>query len=463
MLKDRIKELFSIVEGHSDYLEHNRKLLKIYKGKLLPYIEAELAKQFTGESYSIAIKRIPPINVLKRIIDKQSKIYAGGVRREVSGGNASDENILSYMMKILKPDMMFSTWNSYFNLFKNSLVQPYLKSNGLPGIRVIPSDRFIPFSDDEIDSDNPTGFIIYIKEVKEKGKSIKIYMAIDKNDYCYFTNEQKDYTPQMTPQGQPVDYRNQIGVVPFVYLNRDNENIVPEQDTDVISMTTLIPILLTDINFAHMFQSFSIMYGINVNFEGLKFQPNALWSFKSAPDDERKPEVGTLASNADISGGLSLVANQFALWLNTKGIKPGAIGEVNGSNFSTGISKIMDEMDTSEDRTEQIPYFVNAESEFWNLMLKHMLPFWSRSSKYSGVNATFSVAAEVVTVFSEQVPLMRRGQLIDDTIKEIDNGFITKRDGLKRLNPHMTDKQIDEKELELSAEKNSTTITEITG
>jgi len=436
--------MVSIVKSHKDYLAHNTKLLEIYKGQLMDKIEAKIREQFEGQSAAIAIHRIPPINVLTRIIKKSSKIYSNGVRREVVGGTETDAQIFNYLVDTIKPNKTFAVWNRYFNLFQCGLVQPYLNDAGIPSVRTIPGDRYIPFSTNSVDPGKPTGFIIYMGTIVVEGsdKPVDYYMAIDAMEFKYFTLKEQDITAQVEP-GSPDGFHG-FGAVPFVYTNSDHECILPIQDTDIIPMTLVIPVLLTDINYAHMFQSFSIIYGVNLTDKGIKFAPNAFWSFEQQEGDERAPSIGTITPTADISSGLSLVANQFALWLNTKGIKPGDVGEVNGANFSSGISKIMDEMDTSENRSEQVPYFVDGEAEFWDLVLKKMLPRWQQSPKYNGVSGTFSSKATVTTHFSEQVPLVRRGQLIDDSIKELNAGLITKRMAIKSLNPQMTEQKIDE-------------------
>lgn len=453
MLKFRIKQLMAIVKRHASLVDHNATLLQIYKGNLSEFILAALAKQLSGQALEIAKQRISPINVLRRIIDKQSKIYASGVSRQVVGGTDADMNILSYLSDTMRPNEYFALLNAYFNLFKNGLIQPYLKRDGTPGIRVIPSDRFIPFSDDMIDPNTPTGFIIIMGTFSDRQGQYTLYLAIDSESFVYFTSREKDVTAEMDSEAG--DGINPIGVVPYVYVNRDREDIVPTPDSDILAMTLLIPVLLTDINYAHMFQSFSIIYGINLTDKGIKWGPNAFWTFESPPGDDRQPQLGTLQPSADINAGLSLVANQFALWLNTKGIKPGAIGEVNGGNFMSGISKIMDEMDTSEDRNEQIPFFMTAESQFWDLTLKRMLPFWQSRPEYQGIRANFTATARVSTNFAEQVPMIRRGAVLDEVIKEMGAKLTTRQRALKRLNPQMTEKEIMDLEKEIASENES--------
>ncbi len=448
-LKSKVDELVKLFESKRAYLSHNFVLLDIFKGNLLNYVDVALARQLSGEPYKCAKERIAPINVMSQIVKKQSKIYAGGVSRSVMDGTDADSATLAWLIGQMKPTEKFSTCNRYFNLFKNSLVQPYLNSYGIPQMRILPSDRFIPYSEDKIDCETPTGYLIIQGKKKDENGEYYLLLAVEADEFMYFTTRKEIVTPEYAPENP--DGISNLDALPFVYLNREDDEIMPTQDSDILAMTILIPVLFTDINFAHMFQSFSIFYGIDVDDKGIKFGPNAFWSFATKPGSDAKPQVGTITPSLDINGGLQLIANQFALWLNTKGLKAGAVGDVNGSNFASGIAKIIDEMDTSDDRNEQVPYFTDAEAKFWELLTTKLLPVWQKSRAYRGINISWSPKARVETNFSEQVPLVRRSAVIDEVAKEIKEGLTTKERGIKRLNPLMSDQDVANLEAEIAA------------
>jgi len=70
----------------------------------------------------------------------------------------------------------------------------------------------------------------------------------------------------------------------------------------------------------------------------------------------------------------------------------------------------------------------------------------------------FTPSAYVNTDFSEQIPMVSRGDIVEDLQKEMNAGFISKRRAIKRLNPQMTDNEIEE----LLAEINGESIIEVT-
>lgn len=450
-IADKIPMFIDMAKKNKDVLHHNEKLLDIFGGNLLKHVDDALVRQLKGQSYEQARMRIPPINVLKRIIDKQAKIYAQGVTRQVIDGNSTtDPQVLAWYEKVMLPTRKFQLANQYFNMFKNALIYPYLRDDLTPSLRIIPSDRFIPYSTGD-DDDCIGGVLLIMGTAKSKrtNRVVTVYQAIEKDEFVFFTSESVNITAERAPK-QP-DGIHGLGRLPFVYVNRDPNNVMPTADSDLYAMTILIPVLLTDINFAHMFQAFSIMYGINVTDNGLSFGPNAFWSFKTEPGSDQKPEIGTIKPNADITAGLELVANQFALWLNTRGIKPGSVGQVAGTNFQSGISKILDEMDTSEDRNEQVPYFEDAESEVWDLIVHTLHPIWI--TRGIEMKERFSTSASIKANFAEQIPLVRRGQTVDEQKNEVAYGFTTSERAIRRINPQMTDDEIAALIAEIKVEK----------
>jgi len=444
----RAKALLEIVKSHEKYLARNFERLDIYSGNLMPWVDKALANQLGDEAYNQARTRIPPINVLVRIIEKQSKIYAPGVSRQVVGGNDSDAALLGWYEDRMAPSLRMQLANEYYNLFKNAAIWPHVDSDGEPSLRVIPSDRFVPYGD----GSNIAGGIATLGKRRYGKDDLNVYQAADRERYCYFTEKGEDVTALFDPTNPTGEHT--LGRLPFTYINKDPNHVVPTDDSDILAMTKLIPILLTDINFAHMFQAFSILIAIDAEANGLKFSPNAVWQFKSNPGSDKQPSISTVQPSADIDGGLSLVANQLALWLNSKGIKPGAVGEISGSNFSSGIAKMLDEMDTSENRNAQVPYFQRAETDLWDLVLRCYHPIWSDTVVgFDAPKDLFSPAAKVVANFAEQVPLVRRGQVVADVKSEVEGGFTTNRRGLKRLNPTYTDAEITALEVEIADEK----------
>lgn len=437
-------------------LSHNQILFDIYEGNLLPYIEEDFKNSFSQESYAAIRPRITPINILKRVVDKLSTIYSKPPKRYIKNGTPQDEELLSWYETNMQMNAVMNIANELFNLHKTTTLEPFVDQM-LPRLRSVPSDRSVMLSDDKIDPTRPTVWVKYMGRIKWKGQEVGVLYIYTDDDFIPVTTG-GEVLEGVLIETENLDASNAAGKIPAVYVNRSYHSILPPVDTDVLRMTKIIPVLFSDLSFSIMMQSFSIMYGIDVDTQNLRMSPNAFWTFKSDPASKNKPEIGMLKPSVDITEVNQHILSLFSTWLHSKGIRPGTIGQMSGVGDVSGISKMIDEMDTSEDRQKQVQHFSKAESDFWVLITKHLHPYW-QSQKLIDTNLSFSPQAEVVVEFQEQMPLVRRSEVLKDLILELDKKLTTKKRAIKSLNPEMKDDEVDTLLAEI--EEDSTQVVEI--
>lgn len=467
-LRQDIKPLVEVWKNSSGVLGHNYCLFDIFEGNLLPYVLDDLEKQLSENSFNQIKHRVAPINVLKRLIDKLSKIYAKAPQREIiniSNHEPSkapkDKDLLSFYVRSLDINTNMGLANEFFNLFKNCLIEPFL-DKGKPKLRVIPSDRFFVYSNDPVNPLNVTHLVKIMGKYKDiDGTENMLFYAYTADEFLVFNDKEQVVESKMAEvyANAPSEYgKNPYGAIPGVYVNRSKHQLIPSIDTDTLQMTKLLPVLLSDANFCVMFQAFSIVYGIDLDEEQMKMAPNAFWRFKSNPNNpDARPSVGVIKPEADVDKMLSLIHAQLAFWLNSRNIKPGAIGVINSENFSSGIAKAIDEMDTSEDRQKQVPYFMEAENQLWDLIFNHMHPVWLSQPDFA-YKVAVSANIGVQTTFAEQRPLVDTSTVIDDCIKMLDKALESRKGALKRINPDWPEDQVEEKIKEIDDEREAAAL-----
>lgn len=443
------------VQNYSSYLAHNRVLLDIYEGNLTPYLEDDLRAQLSLQAFNQACHRMVPINVLTKIIDKLTNIYQTSVTREVLDGTDSDKGLLSFYEDEMDINVQLNSANELFNLCKSTLLHPYVYE-GKPQLRVIQNDRFIVLSLDPINPTKPTHVIILAG--KKQGKDL--FWVYSDSQFMVMDSDGKIDREEMIRHGMD-DGLNPYGILPFVYVNQSKYNIMPKQDTDILKMTKVIPIMLTDLNLAAMFQSFTIMYAIDLKIENPTFTPNALWFLHSDPTSDKNPQLGTLKPEVDFQEVLNLVQSELSMWLGTKGIRASSVGQLTTENFASGISKVIDEMDTYEARQKQVKAFLKAESQLWDLIFRYMHPYWVATGMVDN-RALFSPGASVVTNFAVQLPMQTRGQVVRDLRDEYAAGFTTKKRAIQTLNPELSESEVDDLMEDIDEERNILVTTEET-
>lgn len=457
-LSGQVNVLYDHIKDQQSLNEHNQTLFNIYEGDLLGYVMKALQNQLSAQSFDIAKTRIPPINVLVRLIDKLSKIYQQGPVRNVSTEKESDKNLLNIYERSMNFNSQMNGSNEFYNLFKNNLVQPYLDPRGMPALRTISSDKFTVYSDSQVSPTEPTHVITFHTSRDNKGNSCKVYYVYTDTEFMVFDDDKNIRTDLMASMGME-DGVNPVGRIPFVYINKSKNLLIPKPDTDTKEMTILLPVMLADLNFATMMQAFSILYGIDVSDKGIVMSPSAFWTFKSEVGSDKTPQIGVLKPQVDIAETLNLCQAEVSMWLQTRGIKPGAVGKLTSENFASGISKMIDEMDTSEERQKQVSVYTDAERKFWELTTQFMHPYWRKLGKLE-TSLNFSSDLEITTNFQEQLPLLNRGELVKDLDSEVKAGFTTRRRAIQRLNPRMTDSEIDDLIREIETEQTENRVIE---
>ena len=424
-----VKDLIDYVDQHRSFLAHNAQALDIYEGNLGHYV-VEIMRKTLSKSYFETIQdRIIPINVLTRLIEKMSKVYAYPVTRT----SDTNQEFVDNISKMTRLDQQMLLAEEFSFLFKGYALEPYI-DKATPQLRVIPYDRFIPLSEDKKNPQKMTGMIKMMGKVEHQGSECELFHYWTDEIFMAYT-EKGIYDPDMYVDGKAIE-GNPIGVIPFVYGNRSKSMLVPKADSDMLQLTKMIPIVLSDLGGSVMYQCFTILFGIDVKTANLTMSPNAFWDIKSDPKSEKTPQVGTIKPEADVNKVLDYVKNIFTLWLETKGLKVGNVGTMDGNNSASGISKIIDEMDTAEIRRASSQRLGEEEQDLWNLMAK-MNNYWIESvPEYRApkIDADFF---EVSIEYTQPEPMLSRKEIFETTKAEYEAGFLTAEAAIERMYPDL--------------------------
>lgn len=354
------KEYIEYIEKHRAYLQENSEKLAIYEGELMPQVKKVLKDSISEQYYKKIESRVIPINVLPRIIDKMSKAYLHSPERKVQ--NSSDQKILNEAVDYMDMDVNMNIADEFSNLFKAYAIDLF-EDKGEPRMDILPYDRFLVMNRDKKNRMKVTDFIKFMGKVKHNETELELFWVYTDEFFLPVLSNGEVYTPDLDGN----DGINPFGRIPFVYGNRSKQRIIPRQDTDIVQLTKVIPVTLSDLGGAIMFQCFAVVYGIDIKAENLIITPNAFWSFRSDPNGSNQPKIGTIKPEVDVDKVLSFIKSTFSLWLETKGIRVGALGDSDGAITSSGISKIIDESDTSDIINRSKRYFEKEEKDFWDL------------------------------------------------------------------------------------------------
>lgn len=427
--------------------EKREELIEIYEGGLSDSIEKRIKDDFSANACYHIMSRLAPINLLQKLVDKLSTIYSQNPIREIPEGSDVQKELLSWYEEKLDVNYAMNHANEFFNMFKSCLIQPYLDSEGQPQLRTIQNNLFIPVSTDRNNDLKMTDLIIFYGK-DDRGKNI--YIHYDNYNFYYFDQDKNirdDFMPENNQEGF-----NDYGRIPFIYVNRSKNKLIPKLDSDLLNMTLTLPIMLSELNYSVKFQAFSVLYMIDAEAKEFKMNPNTVLELKTPKGSDKQPQIGSIKPSVDISETLKLISSELSLWLNSKGIRPGAVTDMSAENFASGISKIIDEMDTYDERQKQGDIFSKAEGELWDLIINRMHPVWVRQNRIENKQLV-DADTRVITTFTNRQSIPDRGKLVTDLKAELEAGFTTKKRVLKKLNPGMSGDEIDALIAEIESEK----------
>lgn len=459
-LKSLIPQILKHVERHTETLQYNLRKYRSYEGQIKKEIEISMRSETLSDAaYTRAKQRIPSINIIKKTVDKLSKVYAEPVTRMTK--SKQDQMIMDSIIEVSGFDSVMMGTNKMVNLSKMAAIEPYTQ-NGEQRFRVLGGHQFLPFSDNIM---NPLEMTVLIKLLGSTDKKANDYRDYITSDGLLVTDEDEMRTvdlfqlfsdneiiiidsdgsirlDMMAKYG--LNGTNPLNIIPHIYINASKFELVPFPDTSDLDISILVPKILADTNYAIQYMSHSILWTKNVEMGNQEIHPDVVLDLGDRSPDGGDPDIGLITPKIDIMGTLSLIEFELSSYFSSKGIKTTGMKENIGKEAS-GIAKAIDEGDVSAELKAQKEFFRSIERSFWKKM-EIIQNTWSDLNMVSD-NRKFSPK------FSTDYHMIYKDlQVIESTQEKVmkiqaqkDLGVIDRRSILKEFNPDMSEEQIDKR------------------
>jgi hypothetical protein len=448
-LKEQISYFIQEIQDFHDFYLHNEEVLDIYDGNLYPYVEDLMKETLDARYFKLIQHRILPINFIQKVVDKLARSYGDAPLRQSA---SSQEFIDFYVDKLdLNYNMMAAEEYSYLN--KGYALKPKLTDKGRLKMDVLPYDKFLVLSSDKSDPMTPEVFIEFLGKTEREIVTDTKKEVIEMDTYIAYSDTEIigfDETGAWMPEvAEELGYINPVGMIPFVYGNRSRSSLVPKQDADFLKLSKALPLMLSDINGALMFQCFTLIYGIDIEFKDAKMSPNAIWELSSKAKSDNQGSIGTLQPTVDSDKALTWFKNVLAMWLDSKGIDASSITKLDSQDIASGFSKAMDELDTTEARKKSIIKLAKEERHLF-LLLARLNDFWSKlpQARVSGIKfpkVDLKKLEEDLSIeFKEPMPKLDYTSEIRNSIEMINNGLSYREKEITRLHPYASEEEINQ-------------------
>lgn len=397
-LADNLDAIIQDITMNSEYLRKQNLLFRAFSGNLDPLFEERLSQMHSCSmvNHMRNFKDLP--NYYQKAVNKLSGIYSFDVERSWK----DNQDIYDYYIENMNPDLVLHRGNSLSNAMQSTLLEIYFKKGELQ-LRSIPNDRFWVWTNDSLD---PTSPKVYIKIVSDVNSPDKRTWNQGVNYYLYTEDEflsvnnfiskgSKKMKTEIQREGD-----NPLGFVPFVYVNYDAYNIIPEYETAAECLAINPGFNLTSANVATHFQAYPIRILKNVDKDRsqISINPDDVFILNSEEGSDKDPSLDELASSLDINKVLDLIKFQVDNYFYTKDCPR----EDKASGNSSDMALVISNIDTLENRKKQIEVYKVAEQELWykvglyhNWLIKNKLTDLDYDAPKKEINTKKSNRVEV--------------------------------------------------------------------
>lgn len=461
-----VPDIIQHIQRYRSTLEFNLRLYEVDEGQLRKEVEESLRKEMVSiPALNRALQRIPAINILKKAVDKLSKVYAQAPSRLAS--KKEDQDLLDTLVKTADVDQTMSSSNRLRNLQRMCAVEFFVQGRQ-QRTRVLAGHQFLPFSDDPVNPLNVTVFIKFAgtdtvsvdipvssdgtrNGAKTALQNVDIFHLYSDNEFLVIDSRGVVRLDKMQEIGR-ADGKNPYGTIPYVYINASKFELVPYPNKTGLDMAVLIPKLLTDLNYAAQFLSHSILWVKNANLAGAEIHPDSIIDLGDSADGQN-PEIGTVDPKTDIQQVLSLIEFQMSGWLSSIGIKAATQGSMLPGREASGLAKAMDEGDATHERTIQAEEFKRFEKELWQKFAL-MQTYWSKTG---AVDEKRKFSPDFVKNFSvrfgEQKLMISETDRVNRVTALRNLNLMSDRQAIKELFPDFSPEQVEKYLEEMRAEQ----------
>ena len=472
-------------EENKERKAESLKRFEVAKDRQAQYIIEKLEQEFSRQSVR-DMRTITSINLTKRIVNELASVYKTQPEREF-GPDLSDNELeqIENLYKHSKANVKLKKSNQCLKLHNQCAIQ-VIPRNGIVDIKVL-----MPHQYDVIPSDSdPEKAEVYILNVFNKDEYITQYgtgddlanptrlgghigvtrdgvnqKIADNEDYkaqldryIWWT---KDFNFMTDGKGNMVDepVANPLGELPFIDIaqEKDGEFWV-RSGSGIVEFSLDFGVLLSDTANVNRSQSYSqaVVYAEEIP-KDMIVGPNRILYLPLDNNSNKDPRFEFVTPSPDMNASLELLETYLRLFLSSEGMDPKTIsGKSEGSNFSSGIERLLSMVDKFEASRNDFDLYHWIESEMYNLMIK-----WSNimqdvndeaklidELRISRVDEDSDVMVEFINPEAIQTSAER-----EESIKrQLDMGLMSKKEAIMELR-NVSDEMADEILAEIDADK----------
>lgn len=467
------------------------------KDKTNHYVVEALLRQFDSDTVEEMRYALSNISIVRKVIDKLSRVYSNGVERSISG-NDTETKKLKDIEKKLSINSALKKTNRFLKLEKNVdlFVKPcpvYDYDEAEPKWTV-KLEALLPFLYDVVEDyyDRTKSMCVILSDYQPPatslaqydGKRAPIPLAAnpepnantgDKKDQI-IADKPVDQQNLTSPTGEKMYVFwsknlhftcNSKGVIIPDEKNPGNENPLKvfnhinfaiDQDgafwaeggDDVIDGAILINSLITHTNHVGTVQGYGQFYITGENLpRSIKVGPTKAIIAEYKKEEQAEPKMGFLNANPQLDSLRSLIEMYIALYLTTNNLSTSGVAtQLSSANsLPSGIALIIDKAESLEDVQDQRQVFIDKEPAIFQAINAVLKTFGEENlvDDLKGLTLADGWEKNFTVKFNDPTPIMSEQEKLANLKTRQELGIDTLLSLLMKDDPTLDEKQAEEK------------------
>lgn len=363
-LKDNLKQILEDYAKSAEFFNWNKKLYNIIRGDLLTSMYEEFDKLSSPTAKKDAKDKAVALNFYEIIVNHKSQLYTMPVSRVAN----FHQDEVDKLIKNLAIDKHFHNGTRYYNASKSAAIEIYEKENMDLGIRPVHNGAFSAWTDSPVEPNIPKVIIKNVKTISKKKKdsdelySVDLLIIYSDTEILAVDTDGDEY-PDMLPGDENSKGVNGWGVLPFIYVNQDNYELLPMISKDNYQNIIMFNCIMTFANVAMFYQGnpVRILSNVDIKKSQISINPNDLIVLNSL-NSELEAKLTELATTMDPTKATHL-ANEIinrVLQINDISLADGSAAPA-----QSGVALSLKQGGMVENRKNQIEQWRPAEEDFW--------------------------------------------------------------------------------------------------
>lgn len=498
LLKPEVrKQIIEEIKGRENLDRKLRafKRYQCYKDKTNHYVVELLLRQFDTETVEEMRYALSNISIVKKVIDKLSRVYSHGVERSISGDEEST-NKLKDIEKRLDVNTAMKKTNRFLKLEKN--VDLFVKPCPVYDVNgavtwTVKLEALLPFLYDVVEDyyDRTKAMCVVLSDYQPPvtslahmdGKRVPLPLVVanqgapttpDKKDQIIADskNDQKldpagqsqhfifwsknfhftcDEQGEILPDENNPNNKNPLGVFNHINFAIDQDGAFwAEGGEDLVDGAVLINALITHTMHVGTVQGYGQFYMTGENLpRSIKVGPTKAIIAEYKKDEQAKPEMGFLNANPQLDSLRGLVEMYIALYLTTNNLSTSGVSTnlSGGNTLPSGIALILDKAESLEDVQDQRQVFVDKEPDLFEAINQVLKTYGDNKlvEELRGLQLPDNFKKNFVVKFHDPTPIMSEKEKLDNMKLRQEMGIDTMISLFMKDDPSLSEEQAEEK------------------